>query len=223
MRRSLAAAAALLASSVLVAPPAQAAGDCRVSNTSKVAITSPYKEVKVVFSGECTTDNGYGSWEVLHPTEGPVDYLIYDADYYEYGTTQYMGIYDWEPLGTWTIRGEGAWDGDYNSLKQNERTMTVKLGSKTSFGTSRSGSRVTLTAKPTYYSPDARAYRAWKGATVKFYSKNSDGSWTLRKTATTDSTGMARVVIDSSSARVWKAVTADVSNKWGSTSATSTR
>lgn len=219
MRRAVFASLAIFASTTLIAAPAQAAGDCNVSTPSKVSITSPYKEYKITFSGECTYDNGYGSWDVIHPTQGYQDILIYDAESSAYPKTQYMGFYDWNtPRGKYAVRPGGAWDGDYNDLTQNTRSMTVKLGTRVSLSSARSGSYVTLTAKSTYYSPARSAYRTNPGATVKFYSKKSDGTWAWRKTVTADSYGVAKLKIYSSTAKDWKAVVQETSTKWSRTS-----
>lgn len=224
-RLSVSALSALMlgATSLLGAAPAQAAGECSVSLPTKISITSPYKEVKVSFSGECVWDDGYGAWSVTHPTEGIVDYLIFDASDYAYPQTQYMGIYDWEPRGTWNTRGEGAWDSSYNSLMQNERTTSVRLGSRNSLSGARSGNYVTLTAKATRYLPSQGAYRNWSGATTKFYSQKSDGTWRYLKTVTTDSYGKATAKVYASTTRKFKAVTSSTSSTWGRTSSAITR
>lgn len=85
------------------------------------------------------------------------------------------------------------------------------------------GSAVTLTSKVTAYNTSASAFRPKSGATVKFYSKNSDGTWSYKGSAKTGSTGSARLTVTSSTKRIWKAVTVESPTTWGSTSATATR
>ncbi len=134
-----------------------------------------------------------------------------------------MGYYDWEYRGTWNVRPSGAWDGYYDELWQNTTATVVKLGAKATVSTSRSGNYVSLTSRPTYYSPNSDGYRPWAAATVRFYYKDSAGNWRWAKTTTSNSSGVATARIYASSARDWKAVVAESSTKWSATSATSRR
>lgn len=226
MRRFALAVAALVSPALMaVAPavPAQSAGTCTISVPSTVAINAPYQEYKVNFSGTCTWRAGSsGAWKAVHPTQGLQDFYLYDRSS-TYPRTQYAGVYDFEALGKRAVRPAGAYDGNFNSLTQNTTAMTVKLGSRNKLTTSRSGSYVTLRSKVTRYSVNAEAHRAWSGATVKFYSKNADGSWTLRKTASSNTYGNTSTRLWAPKATTWKAVTSATSTTWGRTSATSLR
>jgi hypothetical protein len=219
IRRALVALCALALSTPLLAAPAQAADNCKVSVPSKISITSPYKEVTVKFSGSCTSD-GWAAWDVVHPTQGLVNMLLFDSDsYLNSSTSQKMAVYDWDPRGTWNVRPEGAWrNSTFDELQQNTISTKVKVGTRVSLSSSRSGSYVTLVAKPTYYSPSASAFRASKSTTVSFYSQRSDGTWKLRKTAASNSKGVATVKISAGTTQRWKATVAEGSGRWGATS-----
>ena len=218
-RRPVIAAVCLgLALLVPAAAPASAAGSCSVTVPSKIALSSPFKEVKVQFSAGCQTNRAWAWWDVVHPTKGPVNYLDYD---YETATsrTGSMDVYDWDPLGTWNVRPQGAYDGNFEPMVQNTTKTVVKLHSRVGLSSSRSGKYVTLTAKPTAYSPKYETYRPWSSATVKFYYRTSaTGSWKLGATRTSNSSGVASARLYASTVREFRVVTTETSGRWGRTS-----
>jgi hypothetical protein len=218
-RRPVIAAVCLgLALLVPAAAPASAAGSCGVTVPSRIALTSPYKEVKVQFSAGCEVNRAWAWWDVVHPSQGLVNILDYD---FETATsrTSYLDIYDWDPLGTWNVRPQGGYDGNDDPVVQNTTKTVVKVHSKVALSGSRSGNYVTLTAKPTAYSPNYNTYRAWPGATVKFYYRTSaTGTWKLGATRTSSSSGVATARLYASTVRDFRVVTTETSGRWGQTS-----
>ena len=83
------------------------------------------------------------------------------------------------------------------------------------------GKYVTLKATASRYSPNADAFRAWKGKPVTLsYKKCSSCGWQILKTRTTNSDGKVPYKVYASKARYWRVQTSDSSNTWGRTSAT---
>lgn len=224
MRRVALAVAALVGASALpTAAPSVAAGSCTITTPSKVTINREYREYPVSFAGACVNKGGVGSWDLMHPSKGLEQIFLIDGGSSDYGSRQTMDVYDWMPLGTYTVRPNGAYDRNFNSLTQNRRTMTVKLGSKNVLTSSRSGSKVALSSKVSTYNTTYDQFRNRGGATVKFYVKNANGTWSYKGAAKTGSTGVARLTVTSNTKRIYKAVTSAGSTYWGATSATSTR
>ncbi|WP_068402270.1 hypothetical protein [Kribbia dieselivorans] len=209
-------AAALVA--VLIVPlfaaaaPAQAAYSCNVTVPSRVSITSPYKAITARYSNGCLTHAEWATWDVVHPTQGLADILIYDGT----SSTEIMDWYDWEPRGTYTVRPDGAWDDNYDDLAQNSPRMSVRLGSYTYVTHSRSGKYVRADTKVTRYSTSARKMRPYAGARVTLRFRNStSGPWTSSRTAKTNSKGKVTFRVSSSRARYWQVSTSDTSTTWG--------
>ena len=212
LTRVAAAAAALSVLPLLMtAAPAQAYGSCGVSVPSKVAITSPYREITARFSSGCDLYASYASWDVVHPTQGLEDILIYDGR-----STDTMDWYDWSPLGTYTVRPNHAWDENFDDVVQNSPRMTVRLGSGLRVSHSRSGKYVTITAKSSRYSANARSYRSWAGATATLRFRNCTScAWTRVRSTTTNRYGQATFKVSSSRERYWQVATSNTSSTWG--------
>lgn len=216
LKRVAAAAALSLTPIAATAVPAQAAYSCTVSVPSKVTISSPYRGITARFSSGCLNYGDWGWWSVVHPTQGPTEFLSYEG-----ASSDTMDWYDWNSMGTYTVRPEGAWDLRYNEMTQNSPKMTVKLGARQSAGSSRSGNYVTVKGTSTRYSPSAGTYRPWAGTKVALRTKScSSCSWKLVKTGTSDRYGRVSLKTYASTARYWRLTTADTGNTWGRASAT---
>ncbi len=224
MRRVALTVAALMGATALPSTPVAAAGHCTISVPTKLTIKQPYTEYTSTFYGSCTTGDGWGSWQLVHPTQGPQNFFLVQGSDPLLGKKQTENFYDWEPRGTLKVVPEGAHDSSYADLTQNSRTMTVKLGSSNALSASRSGSTVRLTSTVKYYSPNRSAFLARSGATVKFYARTTSGSWIYKGSATSNSRGQATVSVRSgAAAKPWKAVMMDQSSVWGSTSNVTSR
>lgn len=193
---------------------------CTVSVPSKVSITSPYRTVGARFSAGCLRYAEYASWDVVHPTQGPVNFASYEAGG---AAVDAMPVYDWEPLGRLSVNPSMAFDHSWEDMRQNTTSMTVKLGSGLSASSSRSGSLVTVKGNATRYSPTAGRFRVWSGAKVALRKKScSSCAWTYVKSGTTTSTG-AVSLSTRSSAPYWQIATIDTGNTWGRASGTMKR
>lgn len=220
-KRALAVTAtSLLPLTVVAAPSAQAAPTCNISVPSKVAIVSPYRTVKGTYSSGCRTYAEGADWSVIHPTQGIEDWFWFTAGM----TSETLDWYDWSPTGVYTVRGDGAYDENYNRIAQNSPKMTVKLGSRQYISTSRSSSTVTIAGTTTRYSPRAGRYAALPSYRVYLQSQScSTCAWTPVTSATTNRYGKVTFKRTSSTARNWRLKTVDISNTFGRTSATSRR
>lgn len=220
MRKRIAAVAALSMLPVVAATaPAQAASSCNVFVPSKVSITSPYRTVTGRYSSGCLQSTDWAAWDVVHPTEGPGEFFFFEGQ-----SSETLDWYAWYPLGTYTVRAEGGYDTNYNPVVQNSPKMTVRVGSRVSASTSRSGNYVTVKAKATRYSRSAETYRNWPGATAVLRQKKcSTCSWQTVKTGTTNRYGQASFTVYASTKRSWQVVTSNTSSTWGRTSSTLTR
>jgi hypothetical protein len=219
-KRALAvAAASLLPLSLLAAPSAQAAPSCNISTPSKVAITQPYRAIKATFSSGCLSYAETASWDLMHPRYGYTGSFWFDG-----GSTDVYDFYDWEPVGVYSVRPDGAYDYDWDELAQNTRTMTIKYGSRQYISSSRSGSTVTIAGTTTRYSPRAGTYAALSGQRVYLQSQAcSTCAWKPVTSTTTNRYGKVTFKRTSSTARYWRLKTVDSSNTFGRTSATSRR
>lgn len=217
MLKRVAEAAALSLLPLAASPaPAQAAYSCSVSAPSKVSITSSYRTITGTYSEGCRRYADWATWSVVHPTQGPWDFFFYDGQ-----TSERLDWYDWSPLGTYTVRPEGAYDHNYRRMNQNTRTMTVRLGSRTAASSSRSGRYVTVKATATRYSPNAQTYRGWAGAKVSLRQKScASCSWKWVKSGKTDSKGRVSIKAYASTNRYWQIATIDSSTTWGKASTT---
>lgn len=135
--------------------------------------------------------------------------------------TDSIDWYDWNPTGTYAIRRDGAWDYNWDDMTQNSTKMTVKLGSRMSASSARSGKYVTVKGTATRYSPSAERYRGWAGTKVTLRQKScSSCSWKTVKTVKTDRNGRVALKVNTRSKRYWQLSTKDSSNTWGRTSST---
>lgn len=216
LKRVAAAAALSLVPTVMVAAPSQAAYSCNITVPSKVSITSPYREITATFSNGCLYYAESAWWDIIHPTQG------WEGSFdFEGRSTDVEDWYDWSPLGTYSIRPEGAYDHNYDDMTQNSRTMAVRLGSRMSASSSRAGNYVTVKGTATRYSRNAEAYRPWANAKVSLRQKScSSCSWKWVKTGYTDRYGRVTLKAYASTNRYWQIATIDTSSTWGRASST---
>ena len=125
----------------MAASPASASttgmGSCTLVAPKTLAITSPYRAVTLRLASDCAASGvEYATWDLYHPTQGWDGMTIFDGN-----TTDIWDVYDWDlkPGSRYTWRASYAWDSDYNDVVQTQPYTDVKLGSKASLTTSRSG------------------------------------------------------------------------------------
>ena len=221
LKRAAAAAALSLVPIAVTAVPAQAAYSCGVTVPSKVSITSEYRSITGKYSRGCLLYAEDAVWSVVHPTRGP-----WDAFWFSGASSESLDWYSWEPLGTYTVRPDYAYDYNYNDMTQNTTKMTVKLGARQTISTSRAGSYVTVKGTATRFSSNSypSGFRAWSGTKVTLRQKTcSSCSWKWVKSGTTDRYGRVTLKAYASSARYWQLATADTSTTWGRASSSAKR
>jgi hypothetical protein len=169
MRISRAIAAAVIATTSVVvagptataAPPKPTAGGCSVAIPSRLSITSPYREIGVWLTANCTAaGTDVAVWEALHPTMGSQDGVIFDGT-----STSSYELFDFVDLGRWKWQPRGAFDAEGDPIAQNTPYTDVKVGSWAALSGTRSGQRVTLTASVARYSASYERFIPWAGAT----------------------------------------------------------
>lgn len=218
MLKRLAAVAALsLLPALATAAPAEAARSCNITVPSKVTITSPYKAVKGTYSSGCRAYAEDAYWNVTHPTQGVQEMFWFAPGM----TSETLDWYDWNPMGTYTVRGQGAYDADYDRMTQNSPKMAVKVGSRLSVSSARSGRYVTVKGTTTRYLPSWGSYRPWAGTRITLQQKTcSSCSWKTVKTGTTNRYGKVSLKTYAGTTRYWRISTKDTSTTWGRTSST---
>lgn len=218
MRRAAAvvAATAFLAT-LLPASPSSAADRCAVSVDlpSKVTIDRSYKEIKVVLKDPCKKVDWAGF--PLYGPEGAEEYFSFDGT-----STDYWDVYDWyTSVGALKTRDSVAFDRSYDELPVTEKTTTVKLGTKGTISSKRSGSKVTLDVTAKGYNLDASAFKSWNhpSATIQYA---SGSTWkTLKKVAL--KSGRGSYTYTQSSKRTYRLVLGETTRNWGTTSSSTTR
>lgn len=200
-----------------IAGPAQAAGSCSIVVPAKVTITKPWRTVTVKAGKDCAASGMESAyWSVIDPRKGPFQMFLLSSEQ----PSETVDWYDWDPLGTFKVRAEGAHDSEYEDIAQRDSTMTVRLGSRITAKSSRKGQTVTITANTKRYSPSYETYRTWAKSKVTLRTKTcSNCAWRNVKTATADSKGNVRFVVRSK-AKYWQVVSKDTGNTWGRASST---
>lgn len=194
------------------APSASAGAQCTLSAPAKVFIARPYTVVNLKASGSCT--RGGAIWDAVHSYYGPTDMALFD------GTTKdTWELYDWDHLGTYTWRPSIAQDANYNDVSQNTVKTSVRLGSWSYVGATRSGSRVTVKTQVNRYNPDTSRHTSYNKvpATIQYRTPGTS-TWHNLKTVTSSSAGKASYTYTSTAKRDYRVVVKDSPSVWGSTS-----
>lgn len=207
-------------------PPDWSIGHCSVSAPARVVIEARLTRVTARLGADCVRDRVYrAEWDNVHRYHGPYDRLVFKQTATgEVPLTASIVLGDYYPMGTWDLEGaqaSGFRPGGqvvWHTVRQNDVPMEVRLGSRVSLTSSRSGNQVTLRAAARRYTPEYHRYAYWKGKSVALQYRTSTGSWKTFKTARTSSTGVLTHRFTVSGKRSYRAVTADQSNSWGSTS-----
>lgn len=201
-------------------------GHCSASAPSRVVIEARLTRITARLGADCVRDGiYYAAWDHVHRYYGPHDSFVFkESDTGEMPLTTSIVFGDSFPMGAWDLEGELANgrrpDGRtvWNAVRQKDVPMVVRLGSRLSLTSSRSGSQVTLRAEARRYTPEHHRFAYWKGKSVALQYKGSTGSWKTFKTVSTGSTGALTYRFRVSSKRSYRAVAADQSSTWGSTS-----
>ena len=188
---------------------------------SRLTVDSPYELFRGTLRIDCA-NSGMASawWDIRHSYYGPSNSLDFDAGQ----TSATWDFYDWEHLGTYYVEPSMAYDDDYNDLSQNTQTTSVRLGSRLSLSSSRSGNYVTLRSTATRYAITPEAFRPWGGKSVALsYRTCSTCSWHHLASRTTNKYGKISYRFYAPKTSYYQARTAHASTVWGRTSAASRR
>lgn len=222
----LAALAVAVGMIVVFAPAASAdeARTCSIVAPATVTIEAPYTKISARIDDDCVRNDFYtADWEMVHQYWGPATDVFGDGLYFSffYATVDSLRFFDTARLGTYDLDPLNA-QGLYN-LDQNRPTMVVRLGSRLSLTSSRSGSYVTLNAAARRYSPTYQRFTYWQSKPIALQYRTSTGAWKTFKTVTSSAKGVSTHRFKVSSKRSYRAVTADQTNSWGRVSNTVAR
>lgn len=103
------------------------------------------------------------------------------------------------------------------------KSTQIKVQSKVSATATRSGSKVTFTAKSTRFYLGRDAFGAWSAPKATLQKKKADGTWAAVATMPWTSTGTAKKTITASRSATYRVVTTGNSFVWGATSKTVTK
>ncbi|MGL5816717.1 MAG: hypothetical protein ACRCYR_04080 [Phycicoccus sp.] len=215
---ALAAAAAGIGLAASTAAPASAAADCTLSVTSRVAISRPYLELPVRAAGTCTQPGGLAAWELIHPTRGFENAVVFES-----GPTTTWDVYSDAYIGTMTWRPEFAADGAGNAVSQNTAYTTVKLAAGAWISSSRSGDVVTLRGTSLLYSTDNNVFFKRSAGGVFQYRDLGSTQWKNLKSVWTTSAGTATMSYRYSAQRDYRFALYSTPISWDVGSATTRR
>jgi hypothetical protein len=185
--RSVVVAAVAALGVVVPSTGAAAAGPCSIVAPTKVVLDQSYLEVPFKLASNCSAaGREYASWNVINPSQGASDILIFDTN-----TVDYWDIYDWsDGPARYTVRPSSGWDSNFDDLTQNTAYVTVKLGSRLTATTTRANGLLTFSAYARTYSPSLSDWYKRAGASVAmFYQAPGSSTWSYVKSATTSSSG----------------------------------
>lgn len=199
---------------------------CSLVPPATVTIEAPYTKISARLDDDCLRNDAFrADWEMIHRYWGPVRDVFGDGlrFSFDYSTTGSLRFFDTERLGTYDLGPVSAQDTSFRHLQQNRPSMVVRLGSRLSLTSSRSGSYVTLNAAARRYSPSHQRFTYWQSKPVALQYRTSSGAWKTFKTVTTNAQGVSTHRFTVSSKRSYRAVTADQTNSWGRVSNTVAR
>lgn len=216
MRRIISAfAVALFVIAGLVgAAPAQASTGCTLVAPARVAVWHYYTGVPLRASGACTWGDGWGAWDLYHPTQGWQDVTIFEGS-----TADTWDYYTFDPMGRMTWRPAGAWDSNYNTLSQNTPVTEVRLGSAAKVSAARYGTYVTLAVQGRRYWPAGDRSVPFTSARGSIqYRAPGTSTWHWLRGIVTNSHGTSSYRYSSRSARDYRVVLNGTAAIWNATS-----
>ncbi|MCX6397893.1 MAG: hypothetical protein NTV23_15505 [Propionibacteriales bacterium] len=152
----------------------------------------------------------YAAWEARHPVGGFAQTFIFSGT-----STDTWRIYDDEYTGTYTVRPNSAKNSSNETVPQNTTRLVMKLDSRLSLTSSRSGRYVTLRTRSTHYSPSANRFKAWSNRTVVLsYRTCGTCSWQRLRVRTTNRDGTTSYRFRAANVRQYRAVAAGTTTTW---------
>jgi hypothetical protein len=222
---ALAAAAAFAgtAAATSLGSTAQAATQANISVKS-IAITSmnPVNVTATLTNPAVLGSYGDASWSMkpnANTAYGPGWYFW--NGHFTDSVQYYPGS---DPVGVWHAYPSEAEDTNWNALAQNTATFYIKLGSRLSVASSRSGRYVSISGHASYYRTDLDygtrgAWVNWTGQRVAIQVL-AGTRWVEVAARVTDKNGNISAKISSPSIRSWRIQDAGNWAGWGATSVT---
>lgn len=208
----------LSSAAIVAAPSAQAAEDCNLSVTNRVAISRQYIPIPVTVNGVCAVDS-WAAWDLIHPTQGEYDGVLFDGE-----TATTWDVYAWyTKIGKQTWRPYAAYDVNDNELTQNSPTTDVRLAAAAWISSSRSGNVVTLTGTSLIYSTGTDRFFKRSASGVFQFRERGTTTWKPLKAVTTSSTGTVTLKYTYSQARDYRFALYSTPISWDVGSAITTR
>lgn len=216
------ASAAVLASGLVLAAPAQGseAAGCSVSVPARVYISKP--EYKMTATSTCARAGAvHAQWDA----HGPTGAWWNDAAFDNGASTIGVQMYDnYTPIGRTQWRAAGAHDDQTQPIVQNNNPYTwFKLASWSALTTSRSGATVKANLRVLRYSSYSREYIPYAKKYVVLQFQGRDGAWYNLKALTTNTSGKVSYSFNYSAARSYRIYITPTTQIWESASAASRR
>ena len=212
----LAAAGLLTAATVTAAAPAEAAGTCSLYVQSRIVISQPYRAITVKEGPNCAAAYvSDAAWSAYHSTQGQINFV-----YFQNGArTDIVDVYDFEPLGRWTWRPEGAYTSNFDAVFQYTTYTDVRLGSFGRVVPTRIGSKINVKTKAGRYWVGGSKFIGWSGARGQIQWRTPGSStWHALKDVYSTSTGTYSYTYTTSLTRDYRVVLMAAPTIWGSTS-----
>jgi hypothetical protein len=204
------------------ASAAEAAGTCNLSVPTRVAIGKPELYLQGKISGTCNTPDAASGWELVHPSKGAVNEIVFDKEY-EFGDGKWY-VPDIHPIGTQTFNGMGSFNPDGTTNTQNSVPVTVKLAAGAWISSSRTADVVTLKGTSLLYSVTTNSYFKRSAAGVFQFREIGSTQWqTLKAGVWTNSKGEVTMAYRYSKTRDYRFALYSTSISWDLGSAATRR
>jgi hypothetical protein len=219
--RVTAAAIAVIATTA-IAPgqaDAQTTATCNLTAPYRVVIGQPFKEIRLYASGVCSLGGGWSAWDLIHPTRGEQDIVIFGNG------TNYASwdLYSYHTIGLHTWRPSGAYDSSSNQLSQNTVQSDIRLATAAWITSKRTSDVVTLTGTSLLYSTGSDVYFKRSAAGAFQFRERGTTTWKALKSVRTNSAGVATMAYRYSKLRDYRFVLYTTPISWDQASAVTTR
>jgi hypothetical protein len=212
-------AAGLVVSGLAVsAPTATAAGTCSLYVPSRVSMGQPYRGITVRLGPNCAAAGVvWADWDGYHPTQGLEEILLFD-----HTSSETWNLYDWQPIGRWQWRPDGAWDSNYTDVYQYGPYYTdIRLASYGRVTATRYGSKINVRTSAARYWQGGSKFIGWSGARGQIQWRTpGTTTWHGLKEVYSSSSGTYSYTYTTSAVRDYRVVLYNATNNtiWGSTS-----
>jgi hypothetical protein len=184
---------------------------CSVSVPQDVRVDADEEIVTGRLTAGCTAAHAtYASWEVEHVTRGFRSWMTFD-----HTTTDRFSFFGADPLGTYLVDPLTATNAAADDIAQNTPRIEVRLDSRLTLRSHRSGSRVELTARFTRFVRGANRFGGWAHRPVTFAERSCGTcAWKRLSLRRTDSHGQVRLGLRAHRVRAYRVTAGGAALVW---------